>query len=64
MKEELINRTLQLQTEVGNNTNEINDLKEQNKKLTEEKQEIERNKNEEIKELRRRIEEMSNQFAE
>ena len=64
MQEELMNKMNNLDGMVNDNIETIKNLKEEYDKLNAEKQEIERIKNEEIKELKKRIEDMSVEFAE
>ncbi len=64
MFEELTEKINKLEREVVDNDEAISDLKEQYEKLNNEKLEIEKQKNEEIKELKKRIDDMSSDFAE
>lgn len=64
MQEELLNKINSLQDEVTQNDEEIKSLKVEHEKVNNEKQEIERIKNDEIKELKKRIDDMSSEFAE
>jgi len=64
MFEELTEKINKLEREVVDNDETIADLKEQYEKLNNEKLEIEKAKNEEIKELKKRIDDMSSDFAE
>lgn len=64
MFEELTEKINKLEREVVDNDETISDLKEQYERLNNEKLEIEKQKNEEIKELKKRIDDMSSDFAE
>lgn len=64
MQEELSEKINKLSREVTLNDELILDFKEKHEKLLNEKGEIERAKNEEIKELKKRIDDMSSDFAE
>lgn len=64
MFEELTEKINKLEREVVDNDETIGDLKEQYEKLNSDKLEIEKQKNEEIKELKKRIDDMSSDFAE
>ena len=64
MFEELTEKINKLEREVVDNDEIIVDLKEKYEKMNNEKMEIEKAKNEEIKELKKRIDDMSSDFAE
>jgi predicted RNase H-like nuclease (RuvC/YqgF family) len=64
MFEELTEKINKLERQVVDNDETIGDLKEQLEKLNGEKAEVEKQKNEEIKELKKRIDDMSSDFAE
>ncbi len=64
MFEELTENVNKLSRDVVDNDHTIKDLKDQYEALTNDKNEIERQKNEEIKELKKRIDDMSSDFAE
>ena len=64
MQEELTDRINKLSREVTENDEHIQDYKEKHEKLNNEKLDIEKQKNDEIKELKSRIDGMSSDFAE
>ena len=64
MQEELTDKINKLERDVTDNDESILTLKEHYEKMNAEKQDIEKQKNEEIKELKKRIDDMSSDFAE
>ncbi len=64
MQEELAQRIADLSDQSSKNQETIQYLEMEYQRLSQEKAEVENQKNEEIKELKRRIDEMSSEFAE